>query len=1207
MKLSSMFAGRLSNGVRGGAWRFLGLATAIVLFASLQAFAQEATIVGTVTDPTGAALPNITVILTNIDTGLTQTIKTNDAGEYVVPNLHIGRYTVRAEGQGFSTTEKSGLVLNVGDRLRVDFAMKVGTAQEKVTVEAATVAVQTDTGEVSDLITGREITKLETNGRSIYSLVNLTPGASSNQADFQTPTPVGGDANVSFNGQRMGHNIYLMDGGENLDRGGSGTFSVMPSLEAIAEFRVLTSNYGADYGLSSAATMTTVLKSGTNQFHASAWWFGRNDAFDARNYFNPRVNPNGTLNKVAELRFNTYGFNVGGPVDFKSNEHKTFFFYNMEWRKLIQGQTLNTTVPLTSNYGGNFAGSTNLQVHTPCAYQISTAVQNAFTAAGQTLSTPSNEPGANFGLCVADPNAIGGAGSNLVAFTNNNQIPAALLDPVGQSLLTQSKIFPAPITGTTFLGGNNAPTNVREEIVRADHRFNDKFSIFGHWVSEQISQTFGTTMWSGDNVPTIGNTFGNPSYSAVVHATHTISPTLLNEIAFNYNGNRINILPKAGFGATLAPAYTPVKVFTPNKTTADLNPRIRLENTGTDYNPNWMPWVNKADDYQIRDDISWVKGSHQLKFGASWAIYKKIQDVFAVTQGQYQFDGHFTGNDFADFLLGYSHDSGGAGYQEDALHDNGHWNNVSWAAYVQDNWRVNNRLTLNLGLRWDGAPHTYEALHRSSNFYPNLWNPANAMTFGTNGAICAGNPLPAGCTAVTPGLGPSPSPALAGYQFYLNGIGIDGITAPKGLVANHWANFGPRVGFAYDLTGQGKTVVRGGFGMMYERIQGNDMYNGGTNVPFSANATFNSTLLSDPTVNVASNTANAVAVVIPSITGIAKDNYKMPVSYQYSAGVQQSLGRKSVLSVSYVGSRNSHLNDYREINMPSLNCIVTPTASCASTSANTGTPGYDEMTVYKGFHSIRLAENEANSHYNSLQVNLHATVRQDLEAQFGYTLSRSIDPLLAGNSGGDLGNVSNPYVGWRYDVGPSSFDRTHIAFVNFIYQIPFMRDSSSHLMKGVLGGWDISGMVSMTSGAPIDVTLGTNNYAANSTNRPDLIGRVHYLKQRVNNTTQGFGVQWFDASAFQMPAAGTYGNLPHNYLRGPGRDNWNLALHKTFAFTERAGLELRVESYNTWNHTQFRANPTQGGANNNFTGTKFGLITSAYDPRVLQLGAKLYF
>jgi hypothetical protein len=374
-----------------------------------------------------------------------------------------------------------------------------------------------------------------------------------------------------------------------------------------------------------------------------------------------------------------------------------------------------------------------------------------------------------------------------------------------------------------------------------------------------------------------------------------------------------------------------------------------------------------------------------------------------------------------------------------------------------------------------------------------------------------------------------------------------------------------------------------------------------------------------------------VSVIIPSITGIAKDNYKMPVSYQYSAGLQQSLGTKSVLSVAYVGSHNTHLNDYREVNMPSLNCIVSPASACAPTSAH-ATPGYDEMTLYKGFHSIRLAENEATSHYNSLQVDLHATIRRDLEAQFGYTLSRSIDPLLAGNSGGDLGNVSNPYVGWRYDVGPSTFDRTHIAFVNFVYQIPFMRSSSNHFAKGVLGGWDLSGIITMESGAPIDVTLGTQNYAANSTNRPDLVSSVTYPKTKLNGTGNlPFGIQWFDVSAFGcsitantpscsgVPANGTFGDLPHNYLRGPGRDNWNLALHKTFAFTERAGLELRVESYNTWNHTQFRANGTQNGIGNslnNFltskvvngvTASTFGVITSAYDPRVLQLGAKLYF
>ena len=316
----------------------------LLLLSGSRAFGQEATIVGTVTDPSGASMPNVTVTLTNTDTGLTRTIKTNETGEYVLPDMQIGHYSAKAEGQGFGTAERTGLVLAVGDRLRLDFTLKVGTTVETVTVEAAAVAVQTDTGEVSDLISRQQITKLESNGRSIYSLVNLTPGAASNQGDFQTPVPVGGDAAVSFNGQRTGHNIYLLDGGEDLDRGGAGNFSVMPSLESLAELRVLSSDYSAEYGLSSAATMTTVLKSGTDKLHASAWWFGRNDALDARGYFNPAPQ------KVQKLRFNTYGFNVGGPVDFrKSADHKTFFFYNMEWRDLIQGGAWSRTCHCKAN------------------------------------------------------------------------------------------------------------------------------------------------------------------------------------------------------------------------------------------------------------------------------------------------------------------------------------------------------------------------------------------------------------------------------------------------------------------------------------------------------------------------------------------------------------------------------------------------------------------------------------------------------------------------------------------------------------------------------------------------------------------------------------------------------------------------------------------------------------------------------------------
>jgi hypothetical protein len=1121
------------------------LALAALLLLSTQVFAQQATIVGTITDPSGSVIPNVSVAVTDVDTGEVRTIKTNDDGQFTAASLLIGHYNVKAEAPGFSVAERTGIVLNVGDRTRIDLGLKVGTAQQSVTVEAEGVRVQTDTGEVSDVITGQQISDLAANGRSVYTLFALTPGASSIQGDFITPTAVSGDSNVSINGQRAGHNLQLLDGGENLDRGGSSA-SVMPSMDAIAEFRSITSNYSAEYGLAGAATITTVVKSGTKQFHASLWEFDRNDAFDARNYFNPAPA------KVAELRFNTYGFNAGGEVPLWKS-HPTFFFYNMEWRSLIQGGLINQTVPPTSAYQGDL-GSTPITV--PTAAQLSPAQQAKFTADGLTL-------GAAF---------------------PNNAIPTNLLDPNAQ-LLLKAGIFPAQTTGAQFIGGNNSPTTVREEIGRVDHQFTDKFSVFGHWVSEQTSQTYGTTQWSNDNVPSISDVFGNPSYSAVIHTTYVVSPTLLNEASFNYNGNRINIIPQGLVNAPSGFAFN--RLFTgPN--VDNRIPQIQLTgSTGTNYSANWTPWTNVANDYQLRDDLSWTKGAHQLKFGFSWALYKKVQTYFANTEGNFKFNGSFTGNDFADFLLGYAQN-----YEEDAVQSAGHWNNVSYAAYVQDNWRATHRLTLNLGLRWDGAPHTYEATQGSANFYPNLYNPALKPVFNTDGSIN---------TALTPAaaFGTSPNPILAGLPFYVNGIGVGGKNGiPAGLTNNYWPQFGPRIGFAYDVTGQGKTVIRGGFGIMYDRIQGNDMYNGATNTPFDASPTLHNVLLSNPGTSVegtgATISASALPVLPVGITGIAL-NYKPPTSYQYSFGMQQALGAKSVLAVSYVGSQGRHENDYREVNLP-------PQADLPALVASGGN-GINQLYGYSGYGAIRLSEDEANAHYNSLQVDLHGNVRSDLQLQFGYTLSRAIDATTSNGSGGDLNNVTNPYVGWQYDVGPSQFDRTDIAFVNFVYQMPFFKSSDSHFLKTVAGGWALSGIVTMESGAPINLGVSGSNVSSvvpNSGNRPDVNGAVSYPKT---------AAEWFSPASFTAPAAGTYGNLGFDALRGPGRDDWNLSLFKSFVISESRGsrFELRLDSFNAWNHTQFKGDANNGGISLNQGSSNFGAVTAAFDPREFQLGAKLVF
>jgi Carboxypeptidase regulatory-like domain len=1140
----------------------LGLLVAAMPFA---AYAQRATIVGTVTDPSGGVVPNVNITVTQVETGLQHKTTTNDSGTYIVPDLNVGHYNVKAEAAGFKGAEQKNIVIQVDDRARIDFQMAMGGASETVTVEANEIRVQTDSGEQSNVITDQQMTQIAVNGRSIYQLAALTPGASSNITGYVN-TPVGGDANVEFNGMRQNHNIYLLDGGEDDDRGGAGGMSIAPSSDAIAEFRALTSNYSADYGLSSAGTMTMVLKSGTKDIHASAWEFNRNNYFDALNPYHPTS---------AELRLNVYGFNVGGPVTFghlyNPDRKKTFFFYNMEWRKLINGGSTNQTVPSTANYTGNFAA--NNPIFVPTAAQVAPSI-----------------------LYANCPGGVAPAGAAQGTQFLGNIIPSCMINP-NAAALVKAGVFPAPNATASggapeFQGGANAPTDLREEIVRIDHNFSDKFSVFGHYIAEQVTQNFAISQWSGDNLPTVGDTFGNPSKSAVIHTTYTINPRLVNEVAFNYNGNVINIVPYAATGLTslaLPSGYTGTRLFGgPN----NLNriPNIDLSQSLGNFEISSWPWHNKADDYQIRDDISWTKGSHQLKFGGSWALYKKIQDLFGQTQGGFSFSGNYTangpntGNAFADFLLGTP-----SSYQELAVQDHGYWNNVSWASYVQDNWRVNHRLTVNLGLRWDGVPHTYEANNRMGNFYPSLYNAADAATFNNNHTICAG--AGNGCTGASPGLGTSPNSILAGVPLYLNGIGIPGQNGvPKGLVNNHWAAFGPRVGFAYDTTGNGKTVVRGGFGIMYERIQGNDMYNAGPNIPFSLQVNANGVTMNNPGILLNSGAANVLPINAAAITGLDVNDYKLPVSYQYSVGVQHSFSPKSVLSISYVGNQGRHQNDYRNINLPSESYLPNLIANASYQTA----PGLP----YPGFTNITLSENEANTHYNGLQVDFNSQIGRDLNLRAFYTYSKAIDPTTAGGGGGDLGQVSNPYQGWTYDNGLSGYNRTHVAVVNFIYDIPLFRHDSSRLLKTTLGGWQISGIVTLESGMPLNLTINENNQGNNglptATNRPDLTGTL---------TTPHIAGEWFSGSAFSAPALGAWGTFPHNGLTGPGRDNWNLSLFKNFLISESRGsrFELRLETFNTWNHTQFQNVDTGLGDG------RFGQVTGDYDPRIIQLGGKIYF
>ncbi|HME09256.1 MAG TPA: carboxypeptidase regulatory-like domain-containing protein [Bryobacteraceae bacterium] len=1127
-------------------WCFLLLAFAF------HASAQQATIVGTVTDPTGAVIPSVAIKATLTSTGQDFNTISNVAGQYVLPSLPNGSYDIKAESVGFKTFEEKNVVVNVGDRARVDIALQVGQTKESVNVEATALQVQSDSGEISEVITGNQVLNLATNGRNMVSLAELMPGVSSNINDFNGVTPNSSSFALSFNGQRIGHNVWIVDGGEDYDRGSGGKFSIMPSQDSISEFRELSSNYAAEYGLGSGATLSMVFKSGTRDFHGSAWEFFRNDKLDAGNFF---TNSAGAA--APELRLNVFGFNFGGPVilpHYNKARNKTFFFYNQEWRRYVQGGAFSQQVPNSAMANGAIPLSMGV-ITVPTASQLSPAELSRFTSLGLV-------PGQPF---------------------PNNTIPASLISPAATAFLATGAL-PAPNTISPsgvpeFVGGAGVPTYLDEEILRVDHQFSDKFRLFGHFVLEHSTATSEGAMWSGDSNPPVTTVFANPSYSAVVHATNVISPNVVNEVAFNYNGNSINIVPGGIYQRTTA--FNPPRVYSDTNSLNRL-PEMNFQGAGinNDYTVSNWPWTNQAEDYQIREDLSWSKGRHNYKFGFGYMLFTKAQEIFGQTQGGFNFNGTYTGDGFGDFLLGYAHS-----YSELAYQDSGHWRDNSFSAYAQDTWRVNNRLTLNYGVRWEGIPHTYEENNRLGNFYPNLYNPANAPTL-----INGGNDI----SPSSPGLGSSPNSALAGIPFYLNGIGITGVNGiPQAGVQNHWNNWAPRLGFAYDLTGDGKTILRGGFGTMYERVQGNDEYNMGANPPFSGSASYTGVYLSNPTVSLLTGTAPSSPIPVSSISGLSFSNYKNPVSYQWSVGVERELWRGAVFSASYVGNQDRHQNAYVEMNDVPLSATTQRLAIVNGANPNLYAP-------YLGFGSIKLSENAQNSKYNAFQTELRIRATKGLTLQVTYTYSRAYDENNGGQNIDDLQTISNPY-NLRYDYGPSGLDRTNIFLADYVYQLPFFRTSSNAVAKTLLGGWQLSGVIVSESGLPLNVTLAGANSSAglgnNATNRPDLVGSINY---------PGTIGQWFNTSAFAAPALGTFGDLGHNAIRGPGRTNLNTSLFKDFSGIkwwnpEGATVQFRFETFNTLNHTQFQ-NP-----NTTFGNGNFGVISSAFDPRVLQLAAKLIF
>jgi hypothetical protein len=1096
---------------------------------------QAANIVGTVTDASGAGIPAAKILITNTETGLVRSTITNATGSYAARELAIGHYNVRVEVPGFKAYERTGITLNVNDTVRADAPLQVGEARESVTVEANAIQVQADTNEVSQTISATMVSDLATNGRNVIQLAALVAGASASIPDFDTPMAQTQNRTIAFNGQRPDHNNWIINGGEAYDRGGGGILIVSPSQDSLEEFKVITSNYAADLGQSSGGMITMATKSGTKQFHGGAWEYLRNDTFDANTFF---ANLNGRAKP--ELRYNTFGFNLGGPVPAGKRERKTFFFYNMEWRRLVNGGEINAIAVPDAFRTGDFSSLT-----TPIRVPQTTDAA-AIAKFGQYGLTP----GQNF---------------------PGNIIPSGLINSNATAVL-KAGLFPGPNTANgRFYVTNPNRTNYREETVRMDHQFGSKLALMGSLIWDNGIQSQSPPLWAGGTYPTVGSTMAVPSWQGVVRATYTISASLLNEASFNFNGNNLNI---NDVGLYKKPSGYNV----PNFFQANVDNKLPGITIGSPYNvsydPGWWPWTNTWRSWQGKDDLLWTHGSHNMKFGGSYMYTHKNQQLQLNSGGSFNFDSSATGNGFADFLLGFA-----ASYSEPNIVDFVHISNKTYILYAMDDWRVSKRLTLNLGIRWEGIPHAYDSTGRASNFYPNLYDPKQAATFLPSGALDPNGPGFATVSGV----------ALSNVKFYLNGVGLAGRNGiPQGLVDNHWNTFAPRVGFAFDLTGRQKTVLRAGAGIFYERLGGNEEYNMGTNAPFSfrPNPTF--VYLDNPAVSYTTGQTSSAPYFPSSMTTLGA-TYKVPTAAQWSLGIQHQLRENAVLNVSYVGNSNYHQSQGRNINSLSQDdphrlgvCGGTCGYSGAALNANLYRP-------YQGWAAIAPLETVGNSNYNSLQVSVRVTAWKNLTFNSSYTWSHTFDII----DGELFANINNPFNA-RWDYGPTGWDRRHISISSFIYQFPFFRNAASRATKALLGGWELSGIATFESGTPVSIAAGPDNLGLGGTtgNRANAVAPITY---------PGTRQQWFSTASFQKPGPLQWGTSARNSVVTPGRNNWNMAMFKAFQFKENARFEFRAETFNTFNHTQFNSLSTT------VTAGDFGQLNGTFSPRIFQLGAKLLF
>jgi hypothetical protein len=1129
----------------------IGSAMLIFVFAFL-AHSQTITgsISGRVLDSQMAAIGGATVTITEPSRNFSTTTKSGEDGNFLSAGLLPGNYSVAVDMPGFKKARVE-TPLNANDKLNLgNLQLEVGGVTETIEVSAQAALLQTESVERSAIIEGKQIENIEVNGRNPLDLAKLAPGVLST-ANFSLGG-INGLNNINVNGNRGSQNQVTINGIGAVDSGNNGQQSVVLSVDAISEFKMLTGTYQAEYGRSMGGQISMVTKSGTEQYHGSGYWYHRHDSLNANTFLN---NLRGLPKPL--FRYNDPGYSIGGPIYipgvFESARHKAFFFWSEEFQRQLSPQNpRNQIVPTTLERQGDFSQSLDNTGQPFCPTKNSAGLYDC-----------------SLGTRVAIKDPLNGQ-----AFTGN-VIPKDRIYAPGQALLN---FYPLPnvtqVSNFNYTSQLPGKAPRREDLLRLDYNVTDRLHLFGHWIEDKqpnVSPYGSFVLGIAIPVATIANP--TPGRGVGGGATMILSPSLTNEVNIGFAHNALDI-----FEATKVLRRTPsginLPVLYPNAVQDDYIPNITFNGTRINASPGLgtsnAPFHAYNTTIDISDNLTKVWKTHTIKTGMYLQRSTKDQSSFSGINGTYNF-GDNPSNPF-DTGFGYSNALLGVynTFAQTSAFVVGLYRYWNVEGFVQDTWKVTRNVTLDYGMRFAWYQPQYDTRLQESQFVPQLYDPAKAPRLYQPAIDPKGQR--AAYDAATNTYLPSFNIGLEvpGTGDPFNGICRAGTCVDKYLFPSLHPQWGPRFGLAWDMSGAGRIVLRTGGGMYYDRIQGNRVFDSVGNPPVAVSPTLQQNFVTaiDP---------KNVLLGPPTVT-MADPSGKIPTTYQYQLSIQSRLPFSTVLDVAYVGTLARHLQDNRNINYnPFGSCYLPqnqdPQRLAATPTALLGNNCKDAnfLKPYIGFGNINLYESQSTSNYNSLQVNVQRRAAKGLFLGVAYTWSKSLG--IAGN--GIASTNDNTFV--RPDqytrqalYGPTSFDRRQLLAINYVYNTPSF-PVGTKLTRLATDRWQLSGVMQARTGAPF-----TPGFSVQGAGNSNITGsategaRIGVVAGCDPYTHQDDPFNRLNPACFFAPMPGSRGlESGINYLYGPGLINFDQSLQKEFLVKEGVHLQLRLDAFNVFNHANF--------------------------------------